>query len=206
MTRGIWGDDDRYLQTYWSTYPQVWRHGDWSIVSETGQWYLLGRSDDTINVAGKRVAPAEIETVLVNHPEVRDAAVVGIPHPGKGESIWCFVVADSPGPDLAAALGEVVVDAVGKPFRLARVIFAHDFPKTASGKTVRRALRAVVIGESPGDTSTLSNPESLSNLAAAVRDSDTDRPAALYPPSSTDAVDAGSSDISVRLRGHHDDI
>ena len=92
MTRGIWGDPDRYLETYWSMYEGVWRHGDWALVDEDGDWFLLGRSDDTINVAGKRLGPAEVESVLVSHPAVAESAVVGVPDETKGESIWCFCV------------------------------------------------------------------------------------------------------------------
>src|SRR2546421_3832755 len=93
MTRGIWGDPERYVETYWSTYEGVWRHGDWAKIDEDGQWFLLGRSDDTINVAGKRLGPAEVESVLVGHPAVAESAVVGVPDDTKGEAVWCFVVA-----------------------------------------------------------------------------------------------------------------
>ena len=97
MTRGIWGDPERYIETYWSMYPGVWRHGDWALIDDDGDWFLLGRSDDTINVAGKRLGPAEVESVLVSHPAVSESAVVGVPDETKGEAIWCFCVA--PGAD-----------------------------------------------------------------------------------------------------------
>ena len=98
MTRGIWGDPERYMETYWSMYPDVWRHGDWALIDDDGDWFLLGRSDDTINVAGKRLGPAEVESVLVSHPAVAESAVVGVPDETKGEAIWCFcVVADGGG-------------------------------------------------------------------------------------------------------------
>ena len=84
MTRGIWGDPERYLETYWSMYPGVWRHGDWALIDEDGDWFLLGRSDDTINVAGKRLGPAEVESVLVSHPAVAESAVVGVPRRDQG--------------------------------------------------------------------------------------------------------------------------
>ena len=93
MTRGIWGDPERYLETYWSMYPGVWRHGDWALIDEDGDWFLLGRSDDTINVAGKRLGPAEVESVLVSHPAVSASRPSSAcPHETKGEAIWCFCV------------------------------------------------------------------------------------------------------------------
>ncbi len=92
MTRGIWGDPDRYLATYWSRWPDVWVHGDWASVDEDGCWFLHGRSDDTMNIAGKRVGPAEVESALTVHPAVAESAAVGVPDPVKGEAIWCFVV------------------------------------------------------------------------------------------------------------------
>ena len=104
MTRGIWGDPERYIETYWSMYPGVWRHGDWALIDEDGDWFLLGRSDDTINVAGKRLGPAEVESAAVDHPVWprpcnRRARRV------KGEVAWVFCVAAAgfePGPELAA--------------------------------------------------------------------------------------------------------
>ena len=84
MTRGIWNDPERYIDTYWSMYPDVWRHGDWALIDDEGDWYLLGRSDDTINVAGKRLGPAEVESVLVSHPMVAESAVVGVPARDEG--------------------------------------------------------------------------------------------------------------------------
>ncbi|MBI4261454.1 MAG: AMP-binding protein, partial [Actinobacteria bacterium] len=92
MTRGIWGDPDRYVETYWSRWPGVWVHGDWASVDEDGFWFLHGRSDDTLKVAGKRLGPAEVESALTDHPAVAESAAVGIPHEVKGEAIWCFVV------------------------------------------------------------------------------------------------------------------
>lgn len=170
MTRGIWGDDERYMESYWSMYDGVWRHGDWAKIDEDGQWFLLGRSDDTINIAGKRIGPSEIESVLVAHDGVSEAAVVGIPHETKGESIWCFAVA--PGADdrdaLAADLSQAVIGELGKPFKPDRVIVVDAVPKTRSGKIVRRAVRAVVTGDEQGDLSTIENPDALEAIAGAV--------------------------------------
>ena len=171
MTRGIWNDPDRYMETYWSTYEGVWRHGDWARVDEDGQWFLLGRSDDTINVAGKRLGPAEVESVLVGHEAVTEAAVVGVPDPTKGEAVWCFVVA--PGADgssdgLAAELGELVAHELGRPFKPSRVLVVDALPKTRSAKILRRAVRAVAVGEDPGDLSSAENPQALDGIRAAL--------------------------------------
>jgi acetyl-CoA synthetase len=168
MTRGIWGDPDRYIETYWSTYPDVWRHGDWAKIDEDGQWFLLGRSDDTINVAGKRLGPAEVESVLVSHPAVSEAAVVGVPDETKGEAVWCFVVAQDGAEELPAELAELVADELGRPFKPSRVVVVEALPKTRSAKILRRAVRAVAVGEDPGDLSSAENPQSLEAIRAAL--------------------------------------
>jgi acetyl-CoA synthetase len=175
MTRGIWGDPERYIETYWSMYEGVWRHGDWALVDTDGDWYLLGRSDDTINVAGKRLGPAEVESVLVSHPAVAESAVVGVPHETKGEAIWCFCVLsdgrEQPEEErmqAARALGELVAQELGRPFKPSRIVFVEALPKTRSAKILRRAVRAVAIGEDPGDMSSAENPQALEGIRAAL--------------------------------------
>ena len=169
MTRGIWGDPERYVETYWSTYPDVWRHGDWALIDEDGDWFLLGRSDDTINVAGKRLGPAEVESVLVSHPAVVESAVVGVPDETKGEVIWCFcVVADGTGGETANELRELVARELGRPFKPSRVVFVEALPKTRSAKILRRAVRAVAVGDDPGDMSSAENPQALDGIRAAL--------------------------------------
>ena len=169
MTRGIWGDPDRYLETYWSMYPDVWRHGDWALIDEDGDWYLMGRSDDTINVAGKRLGPAEVESVLVSHPMVAESAVVGVPDKTKGEAIWCFCVAsDGVDDGVAEELRELVATELGRPFKPSRVVFVESLPKTRSAKILRRAVRAVAIGEDPGDMSSAENPQALDQIRSAL--------------------------------------
>jgi acetyl-CoA synthetase len=169
MTRGIWRDPDRYMETYWSMYPDVWRHGDWALIDEDGDWYLLGRSDDTINVAGKRLGPAEVESVLVSHPAVFESAVVGVPDEAKGEAIWCFcVVADGAGEETAKELRELVAQELGRPFKPSRVVFVPALPKTRSAKILRRAVRAVAVGDDPGDMSSAENPQALDDIRAAL--------------------------------------
>ena len=168
MTRGIWNDPDRYIETYWSTFPDVWRHGDWAKIDDDGQWFLFGRSDDTINVAGKRLGPAEVESVLVSHPAVSESAVVGVPDETKGEAVWCFVVAPGGGDDLANELGELVAHELGRPFKPSRVVIVEALPKTRSAKILRRAVRAVAVGEDPGDMSSAENPQALESIRLAL--------------------------------------
>ncbi len=170
MTRGVWGDPERYLATYWSRWPDVWVHGDWASVAADGNWFLHGRSDDTLNVAGKRVGPAEYESALVGHPAVTEACAVGIPHATKGETAWCYVV-PAPGVDpdepLRAELVAVIEAELGKAFRPGAVRFVTTLPRTRSAKIVRRAVRAAVLGEDPGDLSTLEDPGALDAIRAA---------------------------------------
>ena len=170
MTRGIWGDPERYLETYWGRWPDVWVHGDWASVDEDGSWFLYGRSDDTLSIAGKRLGPAEVESVLASHPDVKESAAVGVPDDVKGESLSCVVVL-APGATAddatAAELATLVTDAFGKAFRPARVVFVPDLPRTRSAKIVRRAVRASLTGEDPGDLSSLENPAALEAIREA---------------------------------------
>ncbi|MEW6581732.1 MAG: AMP-binding protein [Actinomycetota bacterium] len=169
MTRGVWGDPERYLASYWSTYPGVWRHGDWARIDPDGQWFLLGRSDEAVNIAGKRLGPAEVESVLVGHPAVAEAAAVGVPHDVTGEAVWCFwTPVDPAGPDVGPELAERVAHELGRPFRPARVLRVPALPRTRSAKILRRAVRAAALGEDPGDLSTAENPEALDAIRAAV--------------------------------------
>ncbi len=170
MTRGLHGDPERYLETYWSRWPDVWVHGDWASVVD-GQWYLHGRSDDTINVAGKRIGPAEVETVLVNHDAVVEAAVVGVPDEVKGEALWCFVVpapGADPGDRLAGELADLVAERLGRAFRPASVRFTPALPKTRNAKVLRRAIRAAVVGDDPGDLSALEDPAAVEAVRVAA--------------------------------------
>ena len=168
MTRGIWGDPERYVETYWDRFPGVWTHGDWASVDEDGYWFLHGRSDDTLNIAGKRIGPAELESAAVNHPAVAEAAAIGVPHEVKGEVPWLFCVL-RPGEEASADdVTRTVTDELGKAFRPERILFVSALPKTRSAKIVRRAVRARALGQDPGDLSTLENPEVLEEIARAV--------------------------------------
>ncbi len=168
MTRGIWGDPERYLDTYWRRFPGVWTHGDWASVDEDGYWFLHGRSDDTLNVAGKRIGPAELESAAVNHPAVAEAAAIGVPHEVKGEVPWLFCVLRPGAEATAEEVSTAVTDELGKSFRPERILFVSALPRTRSAKIVRRAVRARALGQDPGDLSTLENPESLEEIANAV--------------------------------------
>ncbi|MDQ3865948.1 MAG: AMP-binding protein [Actinomycetota bacterium] len=171
MTRGFWRDPERYLETYWRRLPGVWVHGDWASVDADGYWYLHGRSDDTLNIAGKRIGPAELESVAVAHPAVSEAAAIGIPHDVKGEVAWIFCVL-APGheatDETAREIGARVAAELGKAFQPDRVVFVPALPKTRSAKIVRRAVRARALGQDPGDLSSVENPEVLEEIARAV--------------------------------------
>ena len=171
MTRGFWHDPERYLDAYWRRFPGVWVHGDWASVDEDGYWFLHGRSDDTLNIAGKRIGPAELESAAVAHPAVAEAAAVGVPHEVKGEVAWIFCVAApgyEPSDELAAEVAACAAEELGKAFKPDRVVFVPALPKTRSAKIVRRAVRAKALGKDPGDLSSLENPESLEAIARAV--------------------------------------
>lgn len=164
MTRGVWGDPDRYLETYWSRWPGVWFHGDWASVDEDGCWFLHGRADEAMNVAGRKVGPAEVEDALMEHPAVAEAAVIGVPDEIKGETIVGFVVLKKeiePSETLRVAIAIQVVDSLGPTFRPQALQFVPALPKTQSGKVVRRLIRQQYLGEDLGDTSTVENPAAL---------------------------------------------
>jgi acetyl-CoA synthetase len=170
MTAGFWKDPERYLETYWSRWPNVWVHGDWAYVDADGFWFIHGRSDDTLKLAGKRVGPAEIESVLVGHPAVNEAAAIGVPHDVKGESVVCFAVLRPgfTGDDaLRTALINQVAQAMGRALRPERVLFVNELPKTRSAKIMRRVIRATYLGNEPGDLSSLENPAAVQAIAEA---------------------------------------
>jgi acetyl-CoA synthetase len=171
MTRGFWRDPQRYEETYWARWPEVWVHGDWAYIDEDGFWFLQGRSDDTLKIAGKRLGPAEVESVLVGHPAVAEAAVVGVPHAVKGEAVLGFVVlraGHAAAEGLRAELTDRVAEAVGKALRPERVLFVRELPKTRSAKIMRRVIRATYLGQEPGDLSSLDNPGGVQAITEAT--------------------------------------
>jgi len=164
MTRGFWNDPERYLEAYWSRLPGVWVHGDWALVDPDGYWYIQGRSDDTLKIAGKRVGPAEVESAAVAHPAVVEAAAIGIPHPVKGEAIAVFCVlrdGTADGAALRAAITAKIVRELGKALKPDVVEVIPALPKTRSGKVMRRVIRAAYLGLDPGDVSALDDPLGL---------------------------------------------
>ncbi|MBV9359138.1 MAG: AMP-binding protein [Chloroflexi bacterium] len=167
MARGFWNEPERYLETYWSRLPGVWVHGDWALVDDDGFWYILGRSDDTIKIAGKRVGPAEVESVVVAHTAVSEAAAIGVPDELKGEHLVVFAVPRQAPDDparLEAEIDERVVRALGKSLRPARIVLVQELPKTRSGKVMRRVIRALYLGQEPGDLSSLENVGALGQI------------------------------------------
>jgi acetyl-CoA synthetase len=171
MTRGFWNDPERYVETYWSRLPGIWVHGDWALVDEAGYWYIQGRSDDTLKVAGKRVGPAEVESAAGTHPAVLEAAAVGIPHEVKGESIAVFCVlrrGETDDQQLRAAISAAVVRELGKALKPDLVAVIPALPKTRSGKVMRRVVRAAYLGLDPGDLSALDDPSTLEAIRLAA--------------------------------------
>jgi acetyl-CoA synthetase len=171
MTRGFWNDPERYLETYWSRVPGTWVHGDWAQVDEDGYWFIQGRSDDTLKVAGKRVGPAEVESAAVAHPAVLEAAAVGVPHHVKGEAIVVFCVlrrGESDDSDLRASISAKVVEQLGKALRPEAVHVVPELPRTRSGKVMRRVARAAYLGADPGDLSALENPLAVEQIRLAA--------------------------------------
>jgi acetyl-CoA synthetase len=171
MTKGFLKDEQRYLDTYFSKFPGVWYHGDWAKIDEDGLFFLYGRSDDTLKVAGKRVGPAEVEAALIEHPAVAEAAAIGIPHAIKGETVGCFVVL-KPGlthdEDLRRELCDQVVKHLGKTLRPDVLKFVRMLPKTRSAKIVRGAIRRAYLGEPLGDLASVENPDALEEIARAL--------------------------------------
>jgi acetyl-CoA synthetase len=169
LTRGLWHDEARYLESYWHSLPGVWLHGDLASIDADGYWFIHGRSDDTLKIAGKRTGPAEVESLVVATGLAREAVAVGTPDPIKGTGLLCFCVPGpgiEPGRDAEDRIGEAVVAGLGPPFRPNAVVFVPDLPKTRNMKLMRRVVRAAWHGEDPGDLSTLVNPESVEAIAA----------------------------------------
>ncbi|MCC7117013.1 MAG: AMP-binding protein [Anaerolineales bacterium] len=170
MTRGFWKDNQRYLDAYWSRWENVWVHGDFAAIDNDGLWYILGRSDDTIKIAGKRLGPAEVESILVRHDDIVEAAAIGIPHAVKGSELILFAVT-RPGVERSVALrqelSKMVISEMGKPLAPKEIIFVADLPKTRNAKVMRRMIRAAYLGLPLGDTSSLVNPQAVEEIQKA---------------------------------------
>src|SRR5438876_909937 len=174
MTRGFWKDRERYLETYWSRWPSVWVHGDWARIDDDGFWFIEGRSDDTLKVAGKRVGPAEVESAAVANAAVSEAAAIGVPDELKGEAIVLFVVLrpGHQGTDvLAREIMDTVAASLGRPLSPETVRFVADLPKTRNAKVLRRVIRGAYLGQSDlGDLSALENPAAVERIRDLRRD------------------------------------
>lgn len=166
MTKSFLGDDARYLDTYFKKFGEdVWYHGDWASIDEDGFWFLHGRTDDTIKVAGKRIGPAEVESALIAHPDVNQAAVIGAPDNLKGQALVCFVVAVAGASPTEAELKNFVADRMGKPLKPREIYVVSDLPKTRSGKIMRSTIQRVYLGEDAGDLGSVENLDSLNHIA-----------------------------------------
>jgi acetyl-CoA synthetase len=170
MTRGFWKDEQRYLDTYWSRWENVWVHGDFAAIDNDRLWYILGRSDDTIKIAGKRLGPAEVESILVRHADIVEAAAIGVPHEVKGSELILFAVTRpglSPSDALRQELKKMVVAEMGKALAPKSILFVSDLPKTRNAKVMRRMIRAAYLGLELGDTSSLVNPAAVEEIRSS---------------------------------------
>ncbi|HXG84393.1 MAG TPA: AMP-binding protein, partial [Pyrinomonadaceae bacterium] len=165
MARGFWQEPERYLETYWNRFEDVWVHGDWAMRDADGHYFILGRSDDTLKVAGKRVGPAEVESLLVAHENVAEAAVIGVPDEKKGTAMVAFcVLKTEETADLEKELKQLVAKDMGKPLAPSRIHFVSAIPKTRNAKVMRRVIRAAYLGEDAGDLSALENPKAVEEI------------------------------------------
>jgi acetyl-CoA synthetase len=171
LTRGLWHDRQRYLDSYWSRLPDLWVHGDFASCDADGMWYVHGRSDDTLKIAGKRTGPSEIEALLMATGLLEDAVTIGVPDPIKGTAVVCLCVA-RPETDRESAvkvLSAAVTAGLGGAFKPADVVFVPDLPRTRNSKLMRRVVRSAWLGEDAGDLSTLVNPEAVQAIREARR-------------------------------------
>lgn len=170
LTRGLWQDRERYLESYWSRLPNLWLHGDFASRDADGSWYVHGRSDDTLKIAGKRTGPSEIEALLMATGLLVDAAAIGVPDSIKGTAVVCVCV-PRPGIEiegLVKHLSTAVTAGLGGAFKPAQVVLVDDLPRTRNMKMMRRVVRSAWLGEDPGDLSTLVNPEAVDAIRAAL--------------------------------------
>ncbi len=170
MTKSLWSGDERYLEEYWSRFDDMWNHGDWAQKDEDGFWFLHGRADDALNVAGRKVGPAEVEGALIDHEAVNQAAAIGAPDDTTGTAVVTYIILEEgreESDELRQELRAQVGEELGKPFRPREVLFVDEFPKTQSGKIIRRAIEATYTGEDLGDMSSIENPDALEDLEDA---------------------------------------
>ncbi|CDQ19604.1 acetyl-CoA synthetase [Halobacillus karajensis] len=167
MTNSFFKDDERYEQTYWSRFKDTWVHGDWVIRDKEGYYTITGRSDDVLNVAGKRLGPAEVESVLVEHKDVIESGVIGIPHEVKGEEPVAFIVLSNKKKNTNELLEELLLhldQKLGKALAPKKLFIVDDLPKTRNAKVMRRAIKSAYLNRPSGDLSALENPESVNQI------------------------------------------
>jgi acetyl-CoA synthetase len=176
LAKTFLNEHQRYLETYWSKYENVWYHGDLAYKDNDGFFFILGRADDTLKIAGKRIGPAEYETILNEHPEVKESAVVGIPDEIKGNVPVAFIVLKNNIQDqnkineLKKELFSLITTKLGKPFSLKEIYIVKDIPKTRNAKLIRRILRDILIyKEVKGDTTNLVNPEVIPDIINSIK-------------------------------------
>ena len=171
MTNSFWRDDERYLDTYWRTIPGIWVHGDLAEKNAKGEYFLRGRSDDTLKLAGKRIGPAEIENVLMELDGVTECAAIGVDDPSKGQMLVVFIIPGGSAvgkPGFAAEVSRFADERLGRALRPARVHVVRELPKTRTAKIMRRMLRGAYCGMPTGDLSSLDNPSSLDVIRQAA--------------------------------------
>ncbi|WP_147534819.1 AMP-binding protein [Bacillus marasmi] len=164
MTAGFWNEPERFVKSYWSRWKNIWVHGDWVYRDANGYWKITGRSDDTLNIAGKRMGPAEMESIIVEHPLVVEAGTIGIPDQVKGEVAVCFVVAKdkkNESESLRNDLLQLIATKLGKALSPKAIYFVSDLPKTRNAKIMRRVIKSAYLGKDSGDLSALENPKAL---------------------------------------------
>jgi len=171
MTRGFWKDKQRYIDTYWNRFKNVWVHGDFAAIDEDGLWYILGRSDDTIKISGKRLGPAEVESIVNAHPSITESAAIGVPHEIKGEELVVFcVLRDDIHPNelIRNELFELIMKELGKPLKPKEIRFAEALPKTRNAKVMHRIIRSAYLGKDSGDISSLENKNTLNAIKNSI--------------------------------------
>ena len=165
MTRGLFNDDERYLETYWSKFENIWFHGDYVLADDDNLWYMKGRADDVINVSGHRMSTSEIEHTVISHNKISDAASISIPDELTGEAIVVFFVPENKNEvNLEADIIEHINKKIGKIAKPKLIFQLSDLPKTRTGKIMRRLLKAKLTGNPLGDLSSLENPDILKEI------------------------------------------
>jgi len=171
MLLTLWGDDEKYKTVYWSKYENVYYSGDYAIRDEDGYFWLLGRADDVLKVAGHRIGTAELESSIVSHPDVAESAVCGVAHEIKGEAIIAFVVLkqgiEKSEDDLIKEIVNTIRTGVGPIATPEQIYFVSKLPKTRSGKIMRRLLKSIASNEKIGDISTLEDGAAVSEVQSA---------------------------------------